>query len=119
MQVDQLLLNCYRKIRSFLTTDACKLLVRSLVMIRLDYCNAVFCGARNDVIRQLKRVQRRAHRVDLLVVPHHGVNKYYDKAFAIAGPRLWNELLTDELLEWYSLDIVNEKLKTLLFQKPR
>ena len=56
-------LHCIRKIRSFLTMDACKLLVHSLVMIRLDYCNAVFCGARNDVIRQLERVQCRAARV--------------------------------------------------------
>ena len=55
--------NCVRKIRSFLTMDACKLLVHSLVMIRLDYCNAVFCGARDDVIRQLERVQRRVARV--------------------------------------------------------
>ena len=56
-------LHCIRKIQNFLTLDACKLLVHSLVTIRLDYCNAVFCGARNDVIRQLERVQRRAARV--------------------------------------------------------
>ena len=47
--------------------DACKLLVHSLVTIRLDYCNAVFGGVRNDVIRQLERVQRRAARVVLYV----------------------------------------------------
>ena len=176
-------LHCIRKIRNFLTLDACKLLVHSLVTIRLDYCNAVFCGARNDVIRQLERVQRRAarvvcrkyndhssvtelmwglhwlpirariqykllllvhkafiggsppyladmmitrnttrstrssHRVNLLVVPHHGVNKYSEKAFAVAGPRLWNELLTDELRGCSSLDTFKKKLKTLLFQK--
>ena len=146
-------LQCIRKIRSFLAMDACKLLVHSLVTIRLDHCNAVFCGARNDVIRQLERVQRRAarvvcrkynndhssatelmwvlhwlpirariqykllllvhkafiggsppyladmmitrntirstrssHRVNLLIAPHHGVNKYSEKAFAVAGP---------------------------------
>ena len=58
-------LHCIRKIRNLedKTLDACKLLVHSLVTIRLDYCNAVFCGARNDVIRQLERVQRRAARV--------------------------------------------------------
>ena len=147
-------LHCIRKIRNFLTMDACKLLVHSLVTIRLDYCNAVFCGARNDVISQLEGVQRRAtrvvcrkynndhssginvgstlvadpstypvqtilllvhktfiggsppyladmmitrnttrstrssHSVNLLVVPHHGVNKYFENAFAVAGPRL-------------------------------
>ena len=52
-----------RKIQSFVTMDACKVLVYSLVMIRLDYCNAVFCGARDDVIRQLERVQRGSARV--------------------------------------------------------
>ena len=56
-------LHYIRKIQSFLTMDACKVLVYSLVMIRLDYCNAVFCSARDDVIRQLEQVQRRAFRV--------------------------------------------------------
>ena len=32
-------------------------------MVRLDYCNALLCGAREDVIRQLKRFQRQVVRV--------------------------------------------------------
>ena len=43
--------------------DACKLLVHTLVMVRLDYCNALLCGAREDVIRQLERLQRQAARI--------------------------------------------------------
>ena len=43
--------------------DACKLLVHTLVMVRLDYCNALLCGAREDIIRQLERLQRQAARV--------------------------------------------------------
>ena len=43
--------------------DVCKLLVHTLVMVRLDYCNALLCGAREDVIRQLERLQRQAARV--------------------------------------------------------
>ena len=43
--------------------DACKLLVHTLVMVQLDYCNALLCGAREDVIRQLERLQRQAARV--------------------------------------------------------
>ena len=44
--------------------DACKLLVHTLVMVRLDYCHALLCGAiREDVIRQLERLQRQAARV--------------------------------------------------------
>ena len=43
--------------------DVCNLLVHTLVMVRLDYCNALLCGAREDVIRQLERLQRQAARV--------------------------------------------------------
>ena len=43
--------------------DVCKLVVHALVMVRLDYCNALLCGARKDVIRQLERFQRQAARV--------------------------------------------------------
>ena len=38
--------------------DAHKLLVHSLIMIRLDYCTAVFCGSRIDVIRHQERAAR-------------------------------------------------------------
>ena len=42
--------------------DVCKLLYvgHTLVMVRLDYCNALLCGAREDVIRQLERLQMQA-----------------------------------------------------------
>ena len=43
--------------------DVCKLPVHTLVMVRLDYCNALLCGTREDVIRQLERLQRQAARV--------------------------------------------------------
>ena len=43
--------------------DACKLLVHTPVMVRLDYCNALLCGTREDVIRQLEQLQRQAARV--------------------------------------------------------
>ena len=43
--------------------DVCKLLAHTLVMVRLDYCNALLCGAREDVIRQLERLQDQADRV--------------------------------------------------------
>ena len=56
-------LHCIRKIRNFISMDVCKLLVHTLVMVRLDYCNALLCGAREDVIRQLERLQRQAARV--------------------------------------------------------
>ena len=155
--------------------DACKLLVHTLVMVRLDYCNALLCGAREDVIRQLERLRRQAarvvckkykndhtsvtelmwglhwlpilariqyktlllvykaftngsptylagmmtscnpvrstrssHKVNLLVVPHQKSNKYSEKAFAVVGPHLWNELLTDELRGCNSVDTLKK-----------
>ena len=118
--------------------DVCKLLVHTLVMVRLDYCNALLCGAKEDVIRQLERLQRQAarvvckkykndpnpvrstrssHKVNLLVVPPQKLNKYFEKAFAVVGPRLWNELLTDDLRGCNSVDTFKKKLKTILFQK--
>ena len=48
-----------------------------------------------------------------IFVPHHGVNKFSGKPFAVAGPRQWNEL-------WRgcnSLDAFKNKLKILLFHK--
>ena len=56
-------LDCIRKIRNFISMDVCKLLVHTLVMVRLDYCNALLCGEREDVIRQLERIQRQAARI--------------------------------------------------------
>ena len=56
-------LHCIKKIRNFISMDVCKLLVHALVMVRLDYCNALLCGARYDIIRQLERLQRKAVRV--------------------------------------------------------
>ena len=32
-------------------------------MVRLNYCNALFCGAREDVIRQLERLKGQASGV--------------------------------------------------------
>ena len=52
-----------------------------------------------------------------LLVPHQKSNKYSEKAFAVVGPRLWNELLTDELRGCNSVDTFKKKLKTMLFKK--
>ena len=62
------------------------------------------------------RSTRSSHKVNLLVVPHQTSNKYSEKAFAVVGPRLWNELLTDELRGYNSVDTFKKKLKTMLFK---
>ena len=42
--------------------DVCKLLLHTPVTVRLDYCNALLYGAREDVTRQLERLQRQDSR---------------------------------------------------------
>ena len=56
-------LRCIRKIRNCIHMETCKLLAHSLVTSRLDHSNALLCGARDDVIKQLERVQRIVARV--------------------------------------------------------
>ena len=63
------------------------------------------------------RSTRSSHKVHILVVPHQKSNKYSEKAFAVVGPRLWNELLTDELRGCDSVDTFKKKLKIMLFKK--
>ena len=63
------------------------------------------------------RSTRSSHKVNLLVVPLQKSNKYSEKAFAVVGPRLWNELLTDELRGCNRVDTFKKKLKTMLFKK--
>ena len=62
------------------------------------------------------RSTRSSHKVNLLAVPHQKSSKYSEKAFAVVGPRLWNELLTDELRGCSSVDTFKKKLKTMLFK---
>ena len=60
------------------------------------------------------RSTRSSHKVNLLVVPHQKSNKNSEKTFAVVRPRLWNELLTDELRGCNSVDTFKKKLKTML-----
>ena len=62
------------------------------------------------------RSTRSSHNVNLLVVLHQKLNKYSEKAFAVVGLRLWNELLTDELRSCNSVDTFKKKIKTMLFK---
>ena len=63
------------------------------------------------------RSTRSSHKVNLLVVPHQKSNKYSEKAFAVVGPRLWNELLTDELRGCNSVDTFKKEAKHYALQK--
>ena len=69
------------RIRRYLTDDSCRTLVQSLVVSRLDYCNALLCGlptklttrlqcVQNSAARVVKRVPRRAHITPILKELH-------------------------------------------------
>ena len=60
--------------------EACKHLVHSHVTSRLDYSNALLCGARDDVIKQLERVHRIAAKV---------VCKKYTNDYSSVTELLW------------------------------
>ena len=52
-------------IRKYLTVDAAKTIVCSLVLSRLDYCNSILSGSPKCIIQKLQRVQNTAARITL------------------------------------------------------
>ena len=52
-----------RSIRRSLSTDATKTLVHSLISSRVDYCNSIFYGATNIVVKRLQSVLNAAARL--------------------------------------------------------
>ena len=68
-QVSSVSKSCFHQIRNigrirpYITENACKTLVCSLVTSRLDYCNALLYGLPASVIKRLQRIQNIAARV--------------------------------------------------------
>ena len=56
-------LRAISRIRDFITTDACKTLVQSYVISRLDYGNAILTGLPGYLIKRLQLVQNSAARL--------------------------------------------------------
>ena len=52
-----------RHIRHLLTTDLAQTLACSLILSRIDYCNAVLHGAPSGTVHKLQRVQNNAARI--------------------------------------------------------
>ncbi len=52
-----------RKIRPFLSEHATQLLVQTLVLSRLDYCNALLAGLPDSSIKPLQLIQNAAERL--------------------------------------------------------
>ena len=51
------------RVRNLLTEDTAKQVVQSLVLSRLDYCNALLAGLPNTLIDRLQRIQNSAARL--------------------------------------------------------
>ena len=58
-------LRCIGLIYKYLTVDATKTIVCSLVLSRLDYCNCILSGPPICLIKKLQRVQNTAARITL------------------------------------------------------
>ena len=52
-------------IRKYLTVEAAKTIVCSLVLSRLDYCNSILSGSPKCLIQRLQRIQNTAARITL------------------------------------------------------
>ena len=57
-------------IRHYLTDDATKTLVASLVLSRIDYCNSLLAGLPQSLVGKLQRVQNSAARLVVRALPH-------------------------------------------------
>ena len=55
------------KIREYVNVETCKMLVNSLVLSQLDYCNALYSGLPNSLLSRLQKVQNTAARLTLRV----------------------------------------------------
>ena len=68
-QVNATVRSCYLnvrnigKIQKYVDEDACKTLVQSLVISRLDYANALYVGLSKDLLHRLQLVQNTAARI--------------------------------------------------------
>ena len=58
-------LRCIASVRKYLTTEAAAKLVTSLILSRLDYCNALLSGLPASSIHRLQRIQNSAARLVL------------------------------------------------------
>ena len=96
-------------IRKYLTVDAAKTIVCSLVLSRLDYCNSILSGSPKCLIKKLQRVQNTAawmpkieHTTFLLRMLHwlpipskiaYKIDSLCYTALTIAYPKYLSELL--------------------------
>jgi hypothetical protein len=56
-----------RKIRQYLTEDACKIMIQSMVIAHLDYANCLYAKLPNEELKRLQKLQNMAARLILHV----------------------------------------------------
>ncbi len=170
-----------RHLRPYLTEETCAILVKTLVMSHLDYCNVVYTGLPDKELNKLQCVQNiaaklvlKAGRRDstteclhslhwlpirwriiykiallvhksltgeapghlkdmfqlwaqkgrhndpgdrLLIVPFTGRKTFADRALTVAGPKIWNFMLSKTLRNITTEQTFKDQLKTFLFAK--
>ena len=68
-QIASFNLSKIRKLRKFLTMDACRTMVQSMVISHLDYCNSLYYGLPDTELSRLQRIQNLAAKVILCRSP--------------------------------------------------
>ena len=73
--------NCHKlrniaKMKPFLSEKQMQIIVQSLVISSLDYCNAIYYGAKQSVLKQLQLLQNRACRIIKGLKKREGVEEH-------------------------------------------
>ena len=73
-------------IRHYLTDNATKTLVVSLVLLRIDYCNSLLTGLPQSSVGKLQRAQNCAARLVVRAPPHVHFNTQTSSLVACQSP---------------------------------
>ena len=103
------------RIRPFITINACKTLVNSLVTSRLDYANVLLCGVNNKVLCKLQRIQNTAARLITKTKKHEHITPVLNSLHWLPVPYrvqykvlLYAYKIRHELAPVYMNELINE-----------
>ena len=69
-------LSSIRKIRRFLDFSSAKCIVNAVVLFRIDYCNSLYVGLPEELLKRLQRVQNSAARMIFNLRKHDPVSNH-------------------------------------------